>query len=127
MSANSVIVKLPAWILLTGLLIFLSLIDFKAMISAPMIQQDRFLHLLVFAFFMGVTRYLLPNLSMGWVAVLSFSIGLLIEVLQKYYTHGIRHFTLTDLFYNLMGIALGLILLILFRRFKAVKIPTTSR
>ena len=75
MSANSVIVKLPAWILLTGLLIFLSLIDFKAMISTPMIQQDKFLHLLVFAFFMGVTRYLLPTLSMGWVAFFLLALG----------------------------------------------------
>lgn len=119
--------KIPVWVLMMCLLVVVSLLDVRPYLHVFMAHQDKFLHLLVFAFFMGVTRYLLPNLSMGWVAVLSFSIGLLIEVLQKYYTHGIRHFTLTDLFYNLMGIALGLILLILFRRFKAVKIPTTSR
>ncbi|MBI9066024.1 MAG: VanZ family protein [Salinivirgaceae bacterium] len=49
------------------------------------------------------------------MSLITFALGLLIELLQALFTHGHRHFDLNDIYFNLIGIALGLAVLLVYK------------
>jgi len=64
---------------------------------------------------MVVTKLLFTNLSLVKISLITFALGLLIKLLQALITNGTRKFDIHDLGFNLMGIVLGLIILLVYR------------
>jgi glycopeptide antibiotics resistance protein len=64
---------------------------------------------------MVVTKLFFKNLSLLKVSAITLALGLLIEVMQKFFTGGKRQFDGYDIAFNLLGIALGLVVLLVYR------------
>ncbi len=110
--------KFIIWITLTLLIIAASIIDLRSIVKTYFIDQDKIFHIIIFTMFMVVTKLLLTKLSIIKNAAITFALGLLIELLQKYLPIGMRHFTFNDIIANTIGIALGVALLLLMKRTK---------
>lgn len=106
------------WILIILLIVIPSLLDLSAVITVHWIDQDKYAHLSIFALFMVVTQLLFSKLSLLKIAGLSFLLGLAIEVLQEFLTHGTRHFDANDILYNVLGVLLGGLLLVIYKHKK---------
>jgi len=113
--------KLALWLFLLGLILFFSLVDLRPYLHVFLKNQDKLFHLVIFALLIGLTKKLIPAFSLFQITTFIFSFGILIEVLQKLFTHGVRHFSFNDVLFNLMGIGFGLILLTLLQKFKAAR------
>ena len=108
--------KLLVWLTIILLLIASSLIDLTGMVKSWWVNQDKHFHLAIFALFMVITQLLFKNLSLFKISLITFVLGVLIELLQAYFTHGNRQFDAYDVLFNLLGIALGLLLLLVYRQ-----------
>ena len=100
--------RIILWFAVFLVTLLLSLTDVKFLSPSIINHQDRYFHLLTFFFLAIVTYKLLPSLSIRQIVLITFLFGFLIEVLQFFFTHGTRHFTITDLFFNGLGILLGI-------------------
>ena len=109
--------KISAWVLSSVLLITASLIDLTGVVQSWWVNQDKHFHLVIFALFMVVTKFMFPKLTLFKVALITFGLGILIEVLQATFTHGHRKFDLYDIAFNLLGVALGLLILLVYKGF----------
>jgi glycopeptide antibiotics resistance protein len=107
--------KLITWLLIVILLITTSLIDLTGVVKSWWVDQDKHFHLAIFTLFMVITQLLFKNLSLIKISLITFGLGMLIELLQAWFTHGKRHFDLYDVLFNLLGIALGLVILLIYR------------
>ncbi|MBI9066021.1 MAG: VanZ family protein [Salinivirgaceae bacterium] len=107
--------KLIAWLLIIVIVITASLIDLTGVVKSWWVSQDKHFHLAIFALFMVVTQLLFKKLSLFKISLITFALGLLIELLQAWFTHGHRHFDLNDIYFNLIGIALGLAVLLVYK------------
>jgi glycopeptide antibiotics resistance protein len=107
--------KLVLWLLIIILIIATSLLDLTGVVKSWWVDQDKHFHLVLFALFMVVTKLLFKNLSLFKISLITFCLGLLIELLQAYFTHGHRKFDVYDLTFNLLGVALGLFILLVYR------------
>jgi hypothetical protein len=107
--------KLHAWRLIILSLIVALLIDLTGVVKSCWIDQEKHFHLVVFALFMVVTKLLFTNLSLFKISLITFVLGMLIELLQALFTGGNRQFDGYDIAFNLMGIALGLLILLVYR------------
>jgi glycopeptide antibiotics resistance protein len=101
-----------------GLLLLISLIDMRPYVHVFIHNQDKLFHLLVFALLLGFSKKLVPAFSMRQSALFLVGFGLLIEILQKLITHGLRQFSFYDVLFNLMGISLGWLFFYAFGRIK---------
>ncbi len=106
--------KLISWILIVVSLLICSLITLPGEIGELWKHHDKDFHLLVFALFMVVTRLFFKNLSILKISLITFSLGLLIEILQGVITIAHRQFDLYDILFNVIGIGLGVVILLIY-------------
>jgi hypothetical protein len=112
-------VELWRWFLWFGviaIIIMSSLLKNEPVHLALKGEQDKLLHIIVFFGFLLYTKLLFKNLSLFKISLITFALGLLIELLQAWFTHGNRQFDAYDVLFNLLGIALGLLLLLVYRQ-----------
>ncbi len=107
--------KLIAWLLIIVILITSALIDLTGVVKSWWVDQDKHFHLVLFALFMVLTALLFKKLSLFKISLITFSLGVLIELLQAWFTHGNRQFDLNDIYFNLIGIGLGLVILLVYK------------
>jgi hypothetical protein len=107
-------IKFALWVLLILFIIVFSLVDFPASFSRYIKGYDKLIHLILFFLFFLYTRFSFSKLTLFQVAEISFLFGFLIEVLQHFFSNGTRHFDRVDLLYNIFGISLGVIILMLY-------------
>lgn len=65
-------------------------------------------HILAFVVFILLTKFTFPRLHFLWLVVIGLGFGLTIEILQLWFTHGAREFSLLDLWYDAVGIGIGM-------------------
>lgn len=107
--------RLLAWLFLLALLLVFSLINLDNFIPHLLVQQDKLLHLLIFTFLFLLSKSLFPKLSGLKTGLFLVAYGLLLEILQKLLSHGLRHFSFTDILFNVLGIVLGILLFWIYR------------
>ncbi len=107
--------KLVLWLLIILLIITTSLLDLTGVVKWWWVDQDKHFHLILFALFIVVTQLLFTHLSLVKISLITFALGLLIELLQAYFTNGNRRFDMYDVAFNIIGIALGLLILLVYR------------
>ena len=67
-----------------------------------------FRHFLTFLVFVPLTKYTFPKLNYLYLFLISFGFGLLIELLQHWFTNGVREFNLANLALDVVGIFVGI-------------------
>jgi len=107
--------KLLSWLLIVAIILIASLLDLTGVINSWWADQDKHFHLVLFALFMVLTKLLFTNLSLFKISLITFALGLLIEILQTLITNGTRKFDMYDIAFNLLGVALGLLILLVYR------------
>lgn len=110
--------KFIVWIIIIILILIPSLVDLKGVVKNFWADQDKHFHLVTFALFMVITNLLFKSLKLWQVAGITFLLGLAIELLQEFFTDGNRQFHINDILYNLIGIGLGLVLILIYRGIK---------
>ena len=80
-----------------------------------------FRHFLTFLVFVPLTKFTFPKLNYLYLFLISFGFGLLIELLQHWFTNGVREFNLANLALDLVGIVVGMVLLSLRSKVKSLK------
>ena len=65
-------------------------------------------HILAFVVFILLTRITFPKLKWFWLVMIGLGFGLSIELLQLWLTGGVREFSLLDVGYDVVGIAVGM-------------------
>jgi glycopeptide antibiotics resistance protein len=78
-------------------------------------------HILAFVVFILLTRITFPKLKWYWLVLIGLGFGLSIELLQLWLTGGVREFSLLDVGYDVVGIAVGMVLLSLRSQVKSLK------
>ena len=75
-----------------------------------------FRHFLTFLVFVPLTKFTFPKLNYLYLFLISFGFGLLIELLQHWFTNGVREFNLANLALDLVGIAAGIAVCVVGKR-----------
>lgn len=77
--------------------------------SSDLISNIR--HILAFVVFILLTRITFPKLKWYWLVLIGLGFGLSIELLQLWLTGGTREFSVLDLCYDVVGIAVGMVII----------------
>lgn len=104
---NSSIWSWISIVLILTVILFLGVADIRSYIVNYVSNQDKYLHVFTFFALVFITRALFPNFSILKIAIAVLAFSLVLEILQEFISNGLRHFHLSDMLANLLGVALA--------------------
>ena len=99
-------------------IIILGVADLDSSFLHLIANQDKYLHVFTFFALVFIVKALFKTLPPFKISLYVFAFSLVIEILQEFLSKGLRHFHLSDVLANTIGIALATFIICLIERRK---------
>lgn len=114
---NKRIIFILIWILFIIGIFFVSLVNTSFdPFENTFEKASNIRHIITFALFVPLTYLTFPRWRLGWIVATALLFGLLIELFQLWFTNGTREFALSDLGYDAVGVFIGGVFVLVWKK-----------